>query len=123
MRYGARTLPPGTLFSMSAYQQHLDPAVFPDPHRFAPERWLAKSELTPANGKPAARYLVPFGRGPRMCVGMNFALAELYMALAGVFRRLHLELHKTDPRAVSVESEYLVPMPPADTEGVRVLVK
>ena len=56
---------------------HRDPLQFPDPERFAPERWrdgLAKR-------LPRYAYM-PFGAGPRTCVGNHFALMELRLVLA-----------------------------------------
>lgn len=49
----------------------LDPTIYENPYTFYPERWLSgtPAELTKLNS-----YLVPFGRGARMCVGQKYAL-------------------------------------------------
>lgn len=60
---------------MQPYAIHRDPEYFPDPLRFNPERFVDKS----AESNPA---FMPFGLGPRMCVGMRFAQNELRIALA-----------------------------------------
>ncbi|KAF7194940.1 Cytochrome P450 monooxygenase [Pseudocercospora fuligena] len=60
------TIPRGSTFSMSHYIQHMNPEYFPEPEKFKPERYLG-------DVKETMRYLVPFGRGPRACLGMNLA--------------------------------------------------
>ena len=50
---------------MSAYMMHSDPAVFPSPDEFIPERWLG--DVTAAMNKS----YVPFCRGSRNCLGMK----------------------------------------------------
>ncbi|PNY20708.1 Trichodiene oxygenase [Tolypocladium capitatum] len=118
--YGSYVIPANVPFSMTSYLQHRDPKIFPDPDAFRPERWLGKPK-SPSD-KPLSRYLVPFGKGPRMCLGMNFAMAELYIGLATVFRRLDLELYETGRDAVDMAADYFVPIPKEGTEGIRVLV-
>jgi pentalenene oxygenase len=57
---------------------HRDPAVWPDPTRFDPSRH--------AESAAAARQMIPFGLGPRGCIGQHLALAEL-RALAPTLAR------------------------------------
>ncbi|KAI9642742.1 hypothetical protein NHQ30_008473 [Ciborinia camelliae] len=121
IQYNQHLIPAGYRFSMSTYMMHRDESIFPDPGTFRPERWLGKP--TAKSGKPLARYLVPFGRGPRMCLGINFANAELYIGLATIFRRLKLELFETERDAVDMDADFFVPVPKPDTKGVRVTVK
>lgn len=106
---------------MTSYIQHRDPSIFPDPDTYSPERWL-HNPIT-SSGKPLSRYMVAFSRGPRMCLGMNFANAELFIGLATLFRRIDLELFETGREAVDMAADYFVPIPRADTKGVRVVVK
>ncbi|KAJ0331815.1 hypothetical protein COL5a_002484 [Colletotrichum fioriniae] len=118
--YESYVIPPNVPFSMTSYIQHRDPEIFPEPDVFRPERWLENHKT--ASGKPLSRYLVPFGKGPRMCLGMNFAMAELYIGLATVFRRLEIELYETGRDAVDMAADYFVPIPKEGTQGVRVMV-
>ncbi|KAK1783780.1 cytochrome P450 [Copromyces sp. CBS 386.78] len=67
-------LPPGTEVSMTSYQISANEEVFPDAKAFRPERWLERKELD--------RYLTSFGAGPRVCLGMQLAYAEMYLVLA-----------------------------------------
>ena len=80
-----RKLPGGSIVSAQAYSCHRDPAVFPDPDEFRPERWLDET--------PEMRKLyVPFGAdGPRKCIGVWLAGMELRVILAALFHRFDLE--------------------------------
>jgi cytochrome P450 len=70
---------------LNFYGLHRDPAAFPDPDRFDPDRWIdADPELL------AASYL-PFGMGPRGCLGEGYAWTEIYSVLCGVLSRYRLE--------------------------------
>jgi cytochrome P450 len=70
---------------LNFYGLHRHPAAFPDPHRFDPDRWLdADADLV------AAHYL-PFGMGPRGCLGEGYAWTEIYSVLCAVLTRYHLE--------------------------------
>jgi cytochrome P450 len=71
IKYGGYEIKPGTPVSMSAPITHWNERVFPDAKAFHPERWI---EDTTGN---LDKYLVSFSRGPRMCLGMNLAWAEL----------------------------------------------
>ncbi|KAI0109167.1 cytochrome P450 [Nemania sp. FL0031] len=119
IQYGSYVIPPGIVFGMSSYLQHRDPRIFPDPDEFRPERWLG--DTTTAGGYPLSKYMVPFGKGPRMCLGMNLAMAELYLAFAHVFTRFDMELFETKRDAVDMGSDYFIPIP-KNRDGVRVLV-
>ena len=121
IQYGKYTLPPGTRFSMSNYLQVRDPEIFPHPDEFLPERWL--NDPVSSTGHPLSKYLTVFGKGPRMCLGMNFAQAELYLGLAGLFRRMDLELYETDRSDVDMAGSFFVPLPKASSKGMRVIVK
>jgi cytochrome P450 len=61
---------------------HRDPAYFPDPLRFDPDRWLARQE----KDLPRCAY-VPFGAGNRKCIADSFAWAEMRVAVATIAAR------------------------------------
>ena len=66
---------------------HRRPAWFPDPERFDPDRW------TPEREKAIPRYAyMPFGGGPRVCIGNGFALMEAHLIVAAAARRYRLRL-------------------------------
>jgi cytochrome P450 len=76
-------VPAGSVVLVSPYTVQRDPAVWPDPERFDPTRFLG---TTPARGT----YL-PFGAGPRLCIGRDFALVESVLVLAVIARRFLVE--------------------------------
>lgn len=67
LTYGTWVIPPGTPVSMDHHFTHLDPSIFEDPTRFDPLRWQRAAD----EGSPLDRYLIPFGRGSRMCIGIK----------------------------------------------------
>ena len=77
---GIGTLPAGTRIAVDMYQLHFDPDLWGpvDPKEFYPERFATKRH-------PMA--WIPFGAGPRNCVGMRFALMELKMTLVCLLRK------------------------------------
>ena len=77
----------GTLFSLYIYGLHHHPALWPDAEVFRPARFAAGAQP----GLPAYGYL-PFGGGPRLCVGQHFALTELQLVLIQTIRRYRVEL-------------------------------
>ena len=77
----------GTLFTVYLYGLHHHPALWPDAEQFRPERFAADAHPP----LPSFGYL-PFGSGPRLCVGNHFALAELQLVLVQVLRQYHVEL-------------------------------
>ncbi|KAB8225586.1 cytochrome P450 [Aspergillus novoparasiticus] len=84
-------IPPGLPVSMSSHFILRDPAIFPDPLVFQPERWLKQSAI----GSNLDRYLVPFSKGSQGCLGPNMAHAWLYLALATLLQRFEFSLFET----------------------------
>ena len=78
-------LPAGTVVIVSPWVRHRDPVVWPEPLRFAPERFLGD-----ADSRPTPNYL-PFGAGPRLCIGRDFALLEATVLLGRLVSRWRLE--------------------------------
>jgi cytochrome P450 len=128
MQYKSYIIPPGTPFSMSTYSMHQNDMVFPSPETFDPSRWLpdpATGEMPvgPVGEKLLTRYLTPFLKGARQCLGMTLAYAELYILIANLFRRCDMELFETSDFDATMYSDQRVPFPHPDSKGVRVLVK
>ncbi|GAA1919508.1 cytochrome P450 [Nocardioides hwasunensis] len=71
-------VPAGTLVIVSPWLVHRRPDVWPRPHAFRPERFLGTDA-----GRTA--YL-PFGQGPRLCIGREFALGEMVVVLSELLR-------------------------------------
>jgi cytochrome P450 len=84
---GGYTITAGTSVFISPYQLHRLPEYYPDPERFDPRRF------TPENEKKLPRYAyLPFGAGPRVCIGNSFAMMEAQLILATVAQQYRLAL-------------------------------
>jgi cytochrome P450 len=80
----------GTMVLVGIYAIHRDPALWADPLVFDPDRF------SPDNSKGRDRWqYLPFGAGPRSCIGDHFAMLEATLALATLVRRT--EIHSTEP--------------------------
>lgn len=79
--------PAGTTLFLSPWVTHRDPRWFDDPEAFRPERW----EDGLAARLPRFVYM-PFGGGPRLCIGARFAEMEAVLILASIARRFRLRL-------------------------------
>jgi hypothetical protein len=66
-----------TPMSSSSYILHRNPDIFVSPDKFDPERWITAAE----RDVPLGRYLVPFTKGSRMCLGMKW----VYPICRGVY--------------------------------------
>ncbi|KAI9372838.1 cytochrome P450 [Aspergillus egyptiacus] len=118
MKYKDVAIPPGTPVSMLARFVNMDPTIFPDPHRFYPERWIEAAE----QNSGLSRFLVTFGKGSRACVGMNLAYAELFTTLAAVVRRFDMELYETTTENIRYTRDKLLPRARDGPWSVRVKV-
>ncbi|KAE8746226.1 Cytochrome P450 CYP6 [Frankliniella occidentalis] len=70
-------LPAGTRVIIPTYAIHCDPEFYPDPMRFDPERFTEENKRS----RPHYAYL-PFGEGPRICIGLRFAMMQMKTSLA-----------------------------------------
>ncbi|WP_051716584.1 cytochrome P450 [Streptomyces sp. NRRL F-5727] len=94
---GGWRIPAGADVFFSPYALHRDPAVFADPHRFDPDRWLPER----AASVPRHAYL-PFGAGVRKCIGESLAYAEITLTLASLMGRWRMRsLTGRPPRPVA----------------------
>lgn len=88
-------LRPGTIVMIAPYIVHRHALLWEDPAAFDPERFL------PPRREAIDRYAyLPFGAGPRVCIGARFALHEAMIALAAIVRRVRLDLvpgHLVEP--------------------------
>jgi len=126
IKYGAYSIAPGTPVSMTIPIVHHNPQIFPDPYSFHPERWIVDK----SGGLD--KYLVTFCKGPRMCLGINLAWAELYIATSTIFRRLGssavrgkddvgvMDLFETDLGDIEMCRGGLFPITKDGSKGVRV---
>lgn len=87
LAYNDYCIPAGTRVLYSTYLTHRHPAHWDDPDRFVPDRFL------PERGRDRAHYTyLPFGGGPRNCIGMAFAQVESKIVLARLVQRFEFRL-------------------------------
>ncbi|KIX00556.1 uncharacterized protein Z518_09621 [Rhinocladiella mackenziei CBS 650.93] len=116
IRYGEWVIPAGTPVMQSHYLHHTNPKIFPDPYKFNPQRWLDDLELKP-------RYFMGFGRGSRICLGINLVYAELFLAVARIMTRFDMVLFETDrSRDVDVVRDCIIGLPSPESKGIRVKI-
>ena len=118
MQHGEIIIPPGTPISMSVLHIHDNDRIFPDPYKFDPSRWQGPS--------PPFKYLVPFSKGSRSCVGMDLAKAEILTTLACMFRRFGRDMVLIDTvRERDIDAQYDVfnPLPSREDNGLQVLIQ
>ncbi len=92
---GGYSLPPKTDVLISPYLVQRHPALWPDPDRFDPDRFLPEVSA----GRNRFAYL-PFGLGPRACIGEHLALVEMHTHVATLARRFELQLVATCAPAI-----------------------
>ncbi|MCS6964515.1 cytochrome P450 [Thermoflexus sp.] len=88
------SIPAGTRVLVAIYTIHRHPKLWKDPDRFQPERFLSSSSEWEGT---SLRYL-PFGAGPRFCIGAPLAKLEGFMALARMLQRVAFEPVPPAPR-------------------------
>jgi len=89
---GDYVLPARTIVIISPYVLHRDARRFPEPDRFLPDRWTPEFKAALA---PFA--YVPFGGGPRRCIGESFAWMELVLVLSTIAQRWRLRVVPEHP--------------------------
>jgi cytochrome P450 len=83
-KLGPYELPKHAAVTYSPYITHRIPELYEDPQRFMPQRWETID--------PSPYEYLPFGAGPRMCIGWSFAMMELKLTLAMLHQRFRMAL-------------------------------
>lgn len=96
-------IPKGSFLMLSPYITQHDPELWEDPEAFSPERFAPEN-----SGDIAKNSYYPFGGGPRMCIGKNFALMEAQLFLAMMVQRFDMRLLPGQ----TVEPHYYVTLRP-----------
>jgi cytochrome P450 len=78
-------IPAGWRIAVGPRSVHFDARYYPDPHRFDPDRWLSEQPRPPFS-------YIPFGGGPRACIGQHFAQLEMHVLLALLLREFEWTL-------------------------------
>lgn len=104
MTPGGYTVPTGALLRMTPWVFHRDERWFPQAERFLPERFVEGAPPIPKGA------WMPFGTGPRVCIGQHFAMLEMTMLATMLLQRYTWQLGG-DPTA-SHEPELHVTLRP-----------
>lgn len=80
------TIYPGTPVHIPVQAIHMDPKYYPSPDEFIPERFIGDEQRN-----HRGTYLT-YSEGPRYCVGMRFAMAQVKYALIHIIKNFHVEL-------------------------------
>ncbi len=105
---GGRLLPRGTTVAPSILLSHSDPANFPEPERFRPDRFTG-------DHPPSLTTWIPFGGGVRRCLGAAFSQMEAVEVLREVFSQY-------DVRAVDEEGPKVRNITSVPDHGARIVV-
>lgn len=94
------TIKAGTTVYVNAAGMQVDPEYFPDPYVFNPDRFLSENErnITPYT-------FLPFGEGPRRCIGMRFAYQTIRQGLASILLSYEIRTLPDSPKPVDVKIE------------------
>ncbi|XP_054759699.2 cytochrome P450 3A24-like [Lytechinus pictus] len=84
--YNGITIPKGMQVAIGIYITHYNPDIWEDPTRFDPNRFTKENR---EKRHPFA--WIPFGAGPRNCIGMRFALMEVKMAIIRLLQNYRVE--------------------------------
>jgi cytochrome P450 len=90
--FGDYRVPANASITLMLYNAHHDPRFWTEPDRFDPARFSPERSAD----RPPFAYL-PFGAGPRLCIGNQFALTEAQLVLATIAQRYQLRLTPGHP--------------------------
>ena len=95
---GQYIVPTNAIVLMSPWVMHHDARYFPDPFKFDPQRWTPEAR----ESRPKFSYF-PFGGGPRVCIGEQFAWMEGILLIASLAQRWRMRLspgHRVEAKAM-----------------------
>uniref|UniRef100_A0A182K3B0 Uncharacterized protein n=1 Tax=Anopheles christyi TaxID=43041 RepID=A0A182K3B0_9DIPT len=88
-------IPKGTMVQIPIYALHHDPEYYPEPERFDPERF--RPEVVSA--RPPYVYM-PFGEGPRICIGLRFGMMQTKVGLITLLRQFRFSTTDKTPDCI-----------------------
>jgi cytochrome P450 len=88
---GGIAIPPRAVVLIAPWVLHRHRRLWDQPEKFDPARFL------PGAPPPERCAYLPFGMGPRVCIGAQFALTEASLVLAAMVRAFHIERDDTEP--------------------------
>ncbi|XP_015280087.1 PREDICTED: cytochrome P450 4A4-like [Gekko japonicus] len=107
-----RTLPKGSIVAISIYNIHRNPSIWEDPEVFDPTRFSLEN-----SSQRHSHAFVPFAAGPRNCIGQQFAMNEIKVAVAQILLRFEI---LPDPAKLPVPIPQVVLK---SENGIHILLK
>ncbi|NWI20979.1 CP3AL protein, partial [Crypturellus soui] len=102
------TIPKGIVVMIPPFTLHRNPEYWPEPEEFRPERFSKENK-----GSIDPYTFLPFGAGPRNCIGMRFALLTLKVAIVVLLQHFHFRTCKETPIPTQLSSQgFLKPKKP-----------
>lgn len=90
---------------MQCYTTQRDPAVYPNPDSFKPERWMETNQVS----FEMKELFMPFSKGPRACLGKNLAIMELKLITSQLVRRFEFApAHSTTEESMAPKDHFLL---------------
>ncbi|XP_020281207.1 probable cytochrome P450 6a14 [Pseudomyrmex gracilis] len=108
-------IPEGTLLTISVLGIQRDPAIYPNPDKFDPERFDAN--------QIAARHpyaYLPFGEGPRVCIGQRFGYMQTKVGVINIVLNFKLKLHPQTSVPLIVDKASIICTP---KDGVHLIIE
>ncbi|XP_053617327.1 cytochrome P450 6B2-like isoform X3 [Plodia interpunctella] len=96
----------GVRVHIPVHHLHHHPDFFPDPEVFRPDRFYGDEKQ---NIKPFT--YMPFGEGPRLCIGMRFAKMQMFAGIVTLLKKYRVELAAGTPRALEFTPTTIVTQP------------
>lgn len=93
----------GTMVLIPIYAIHHDPEYFPNPEKFDPERFSDENK----NSRHGYTH-IPFGEGPRICIGMRFGLMQTKVGLASLLRNFKFSVNEKTQEPLKMKPNTLV---------------
>ncbi|KAH9500872.1 hypothetical protein Btru_073211 [Bulinus truncatus] len=114
---GGYKVPAGVRYAL--FNNRATRTNFEDPDQFLPERWLRSEENTKKDSAHSM-IVLPFGYGPRNCIGRRFAVQEIYLAAAKVLQRLHIDVEPESAATKFIYKAFIEPERPIKFKFTRI---
>ncbi|THH19482.1 hypothetical protein EW146_g1686 [Bondarzewia mesenterica] len=101
-------LPPGTIVATQGWSMHRNPALFPSPDTFLPDRWLETEDNSDVL-IDMAQHMMPFGVGARVCGGQNLAQIVLRIVVAALVRNFDVVApEETTEKSMEMKDSFVI---------------
>jgi len=101
--FNGMSIPKNSNLLFSMYEIHRHPDLWDEPERFMPQRF------TEENAQKHSAHYFPFGAGPRMCIGNNFAMYEMILAITALIKK-----YRISARTEKIAIQPLITLKPKD---------